>query len=112
MSADEYKQFDPARHPVNDVQEELASALHRASPKSNTELPDKTRIHKVSDHEFHIHNRHDHHIAEHDDHEETAKHVLDLSAKSHHSGSLGGTHSFRSFTEYKEHTLRKHHVHL
>jgi hypothetical protein len=97
----EHREFDPARHPVNDVLEELSDALHRAAPDTDMQFPDRSVIKKVSNREYHIHNRAGQHISRHEDPEHAARHMLDHQAKSRHHFSVGGSKSHPSFGHYK-----------
>lgn len=97
-----YRAFDPARHPLQHVQEEFATHLHRTAPGDHVKLPDGTDIHKVDDHEYHLFNRAGRKIGKYTDSDKAAYHALDMSVRSHHHASMGGGKAYPSFEHFKK----------
>ena len=86
----------------------LAAGLHDAAPGTETHLPDGTHIQKHTN-GFSVHNRNGRELSFHrgDTHEHAknaARIALDMSARSHHEDSIGGSTHYNSY----EHAALKH----
>lgn len=97
-----FHEFDPARHPTQDVKDLLAKHLERMGDKEKVKLPDGTEVHRAGKKEFHLINRHGRKIGSYSDHQKASYHTLDMSARSHDRASLGGGTAYKSFEHFKK----------